>query len=337
MIEVSGLSKVFNRLMPGRIDRLNQQLMERVLEKTSITDLWTDIESLLRRGADINAPSASGNLVLNVVCGQNLPDVAEKLINLAGADVHLASGYGTTPLMMAGRAGDDVTMKLLLDKGVDITAKNKDGANALYEVIHGDPGGAAGDHVRQSQCLKLLLAQGAVLDQDHKFHIYKHQEHLAFADPDIVDAKALVKAAQDGDLGKLKELLDAGISPDLPCRFATNPPLFYAAREGNLQMIELLHQAGVNPKEGPPPLIVAAEFAQRRAFEALMDIGADPAAPWPGGKTIFEFARQSSDPGMETFIVDLLKERNRPPEPDVTLSETITTMPRLRLKNSGPV
>ena len=81
----------------------------------------------------------------------------------AGADLHLATGQGTTPLMMAsglGRVpaetrvteGESVAaVRFLLERGAEINAANGDGRTALH--------GAA--HVRSDALVELLVDHGA--------------------------------------------------------------------------------------------------------------------------------------------------------------------------------
>ena len=53
----------------------------------------------------------------------------------AGADPHLCSVSGRTPLMMAAGAGSEASTRLLLDTGVDVNETTSRGKTALYEAV----------------------------------------------------------------------------------------------------------------------------------------------------------------------------------------------------------
>ena len=100
------------------------------------------VRNLLAQGADPNAVSTSGPLC----CGSALLYASEKgnveLVNLLidkGAYVNLSNyhiipgvnSYFSTALMAAADAGQDLVVKILLQKGADIKAANTEGDTAL--------------------------------------------------------------------------------------------------------------------------------------------------------------------------------------------------------------
>ncbi|XP_046569212.1 putative ankyrin repeat protein RF_0381 [Haliotis rubra] len=96
-----------------------------------------DISLLLTTGADVNSKNKSGKTALHLVSEnvygfdttviQNHP----KLI-AAGADISAQDNDGNTLLMMAVKAGHDIS--LLLTTGADVNSKNKSGKTALHFV-----------------------------------------------------------------------------------------------------------------------------------------------------------------------------------------------------------
>ena len=343
MIEVSNLSKKFNRIFPGRIDRLNRKLHDCAFWAMKNRDmLWPDMERLLRGGADVNSRAIDGGTVLNSLSGRlGMSDVIRRLVNDAGADVNLPNSTGTTPVMMAAWSADEDTMQFLLSKGANAAAKNQKGSDAAHELIYGGDSDARDSPERQMQCLKLLVKAGVTLSHADKIYIYKRNGELSPAVPDIDYAMKLEVAAIEGRLSVLNKMLAEKKAPDAPADFESNTPLYHAAKSGDVLMVNALRDAGANPNLVSPgagwlPLQVAVQMGNRDATVALLDMGADPQLHTDNGKTIIDYARASDDKGMEDFMMGLLAKYYEPPEPDVTLAEKIKTMPRLRLKNARP-
>ena len=67
---------------------------------------------------------------LHYACAKGHLDVASFLI-ANGANVNALSLGGTTPLMMAVQSGNELLVKLLLDKGADLQLRNAEGISAI--------------------------------------------------------------------------------------------------------------------------------------------------------------------------------------------------------------
>jgi ankyrin repeat protein len=67
---------------------------------------------------------------LHYACAKGHLDVASFLIT-NGANVNSLSLGGTTPLMMAVQSGNELLVKLLLDKGADLKLRNAEGISAI--------------------------------------------------------------------------------------------------------------------------------------------------------------------------------------------------------------
>ena len=67
---------------------------------------------------------------LHYACAKGHLDVASFLI-ANGANVNALSLGGTTPLMMAVQSGNELLVKLLLDKGADLQIRNAEGITAI--------------------------------------------------------------------------------------------------------------------------------------------------------------------------------------------------------------
>ena len=157
----------------------------------------------------------------------------------------------------------------------------------------------------------------------------------------MVGAKALEKAAVDEKMKDVQKLLAQKIPPDAPAAYGADTPMYYAARSGNVEMIRALKEAGADVNLASPgckwlPLQMAVTNGCQGAIETLLELGADPLATTDNGQGIIEYARASGVDGTEDFVVNLLAKHFEAPTPGVALTEKITTMPKLRLKNAGP-
>jgi tetratricopeptide (TPR) repeat protein len=88
-------------------------------------------ELLIAKGADINAKNPIGLTPLHLAAGGGLKEVAELLI-AKGADINAKDQLlGLTPLHLAADGGLKEVAELLIAKGADINAKDKDGKTPL--------------------------------------------------------------------------------------------------------------------------------------------------------------------------------------------------------------
>lgn len=94
----------------------------------------------------------------------------------------------------------------------------------------------------------------------------------------------LLQAVEDNDIAEVKELLaDPGVSyHDLnpKCPGAICKPIFYATRNGSLEIVELLINAGADinspsGKSGDTPLIIASYLHNYKLARLLIQKGAD--------------------------------------------------------------
>lgn len=94
---------------------------------------WDIIQLLLSYGADINAMDEHGQTSLYQAAADGNRELVEYLLD-NGADIDL-SGDGMTPLIIASCYFDSnqlETVKLLVERGADIHAKDNEGQTALF-------------------------------------------------------------------------------------------------------------------------------------------------------------------------------------------------------------
>jgi hypothetical protein len=95
------------------------------------------VQSLLEKGADVNAKNGSGATALMLAAGQGHQNVVRLLLD-KGADVNAKDGQDTSALMEASKQGLLEIAKLLLGKGSNASATdNKGKTAAMYAEERG--------------------------------------------------------------------------------------------------------------------------------------------------------------------------------------------------------
>lgn len=172
------------------------------------------------------------------------------------------SGEGR--LVRAAAAGDRITVRDLLERGITPDARNRDGHGALHLAAANGEAEVAG----------ALLEAGATVDA-----------------ADRIGWSALHWAAYYGSLPSVEALLAAGADPNAryePCRVTALEQLLSGLRSAEtrgvvpsrvtdrLAIAEALFAAGADPNQGGPygPPLRLAPHLDRRLVLALLDHGA---------------------------------------------------------------
>jgi uncharacterized protein len=251
----------------------------RLLDAAKNHDLKT-IRSLLSQHADVNTRADDGSTALLWAAHQNDLDTAELLLG-AGADANLANEFRMTPLSQACTNGSDAFVRLLLKSGANPNTPIGTGVTPLMTCAKSG----------SVDAVKRLVEYGAAIEARET------AEHQS----------ALMWAASEHQLKVAQALIDA--HADLNARSKAGfTAMHFAARQGDLEMVQLFLAAGVNvnvlsqaePGTAPPttgytgvgrlaiggrktagvsgytPLLVATVRAQVPLALYLLDHGADP-------------------------------------------------------------
>ncbi len=177
--------------------------------------------------------------------------VVEKLLKAKAGIVNAKDQGGSTPLHHAAGFGSLATMKLLLDSGADVNAKNRRASIPLDWAIP--------DEAK----VRMLLDHGAAINTQQ------------------VDGRTPLYDAASVAAGNsiLKILLEKGADPNLATANGQTP-LMTAAGRGDAEAMRLLiaRKADVNARNGAgaTALMAAAASGNPRTVQMLLELGADP-------------------------------------------------------------
>jgi ankyrin repeat protein len=173
-------------------------------------------QRLMTEGADINQtnkPDDQNILMAAAMGGQT--DMVKLLLD-KGLDVAAKDKRGQTALIVASAAGNAKVVELLLDRGADVNAKDSHRRSALSHAVF------LRGHV---EAVKVLLDRGADIN----------------ARDDPADRTVLMHAAQDGLLEVVKLLLDKGA--DVNARDCGGKTALSLAKGKDVEEIELVLKA----------------------------------------------------------------------------------------------
>jgi ankyrin repeat protein len=225
-------------------------------------------------------------------------DDLTKLAALAGqsGSVNLKDDRGMTPLMYAAVTGSPAAMKLLIERGADVNAKNAFDSTALMWsatdiekvrilIEHGADVNAASKGGRTALLIAAMSDRSAAIV---KLLIAKGANVKAV---DKGNTTALLAAAQGGDPETVRLMVDAGLDVNAG-NIVGFTPLMLATESGSIGAVKLLIAKGANVnavsadtfeqvKNGPialgkfTPLIDAATEDHPDVIQALLDAGAN--------------------------------------------------------------
>ena len=205
-----------------------------------------DIESvnlLLESNADVNATNRMGASPLFLAARNGDADLIEKLLS-EGANPNLELEMGETVLMTAARSGTVEGVRFLIQAGADLnrSESSRDQTALMWAAAQGHLG-----------VVRELIAAGANINDRSKV-----RSMLMFVD------------------GSNGGAFDHGVMENL----GGYSPLLFAAKNGHLELAEVLLQSGANidgpSGNGATPLVVAVHSGHSDLAAMLLDHGADP-------------------------------------------------------------
>jgi ankyrin repeat protein len=236
----------------------------------------------LRRGADVDAPSADVTTPLYAAVLNDDVVMATRLLD-AGADVTRPTRLGVTPLMAASVNGDAALIQRLVDAGANPNTATSKGETVLMMAAR----------TGKTDAIDVLLRHGARVNDKETW----------------LGQTGLMWAASEGHVATVETLIQAGADVHVRSR-GGNTAFLYAVRAGHVDVLSALLAAGEDinvcgvvtgemaanrsngeiGQDGSSALAVAVLNARFDVALWLLDHGADPNVADPRGSVLHTIA-----------------------------------------------
>jgi len=246
---------------------------------------------LLYASANLKATTRIGGYTPLLIASKNGDAAMIDTLAEAGADVNAPTTNGTTPLMLASAAGKPAAVKALLDRGADVNAK---------EAVKGETALTFAAALGRADVIRVLTAKGADVKVTTKAvdltdFAKEEQERLAAERGFNGGGQAGRGNAPGGRGGAPQGPQVAGVTrqynyTELVAFWGGLAPMHLAARQGQLESVKALLEAGANVNQrgaGDPvtPLMIATMNGHFDVAKYLVDQGADPNLAQSNGAT----------------------------------------------------
>ena len=227
--------------------------------------------ALIGQRADVNAPEADGTTALHWAVHHDDLELADRLLR-AGADANATNDYGATPMSTAAVVGSAAMIARLLEAGAGVESPNADGQTALMLVAR----------TGRVEAARVLLDKGANVNA---VETWRGQTALMWAAAQNQPAMVRTLAAAGADVNARSTVNNWARQVTAEPRAVYRPaggwtPLLYAAREGCVECVGILAEAGARldmaDPEGISPLLMAVINTQYDLAADLIRRGANP-------------------------------------------------------------
>jgi ankyrin repeat protein len=247
------------------------------------------VEQLLRAGADVSAVGDRGWTPLMIAAGNGSRSVAEREVGFAlpgwtdssreivrvllehGSDIHARNEDGDRALGLAAKSGHLEVVAALIDSGAEVNAGGAQGLTPLFPAAAGT----------RAEMVELLLTRGGDVNARSDDH-----------------STPLMAAAAGGDTTVLERLLDEGADVNAADDNGRTA-LHLAVGLGRLACVRSLLRASADvdatTNSGVSPLMVAVRTQRDQIAQILIDAGADVDAADTAGTTCRQAARLNRD------------------------------------------
>ena len=247
------------------------------------------VERSLSNGANVNQADEKGRTPLYLAARYGYPEIVSRLL-AAGAQVDSQTyDNGKTPLYIASGYGNLAVVKQLLAAGAQVSEKKENGFRTLHNAAY----------YGHLHVVKQLLAAGAQVNA--KTNNYETPLHIAAKRGKFSVVEQLLKEGARVNVKNNESLTPLALAKDDHIRellkrngakldAANANSLLYAAKSGNLEMVErsLSNGANVNQadEKGRTPLYLAARYGYPEIVSRLLAAGAQvDSQTYDNGKT----------------------------------------------------
>jgi len=222
----------------------------------------TEVRRLAQQPGSVAATAADGSTALHLAVRSDRRDVVDALL-AAGASPTTETRYGVTPLSLAVLNGSLPVVEALLKAGADANGRSRAGEPVLMTAARTGNVGT----------IKALIAHGARVDDretwmDQTALMWAATENHPDAVRALLEAGASINLTAKALEGQPKRTVDAEVAFQVP---HTNFPkgvstaLMLAAREGSLESLKVLADAGADVNVADPDGITALLLALMNA------------------------------------------------------------------------
>ncbi len=261
------------------------------------------IKSYIDEGMDVNIVNKDGVGALFISAAQGDFDFFQKLIK-KGANIKQKAHKGNSILTAASLGGDANIVRYLIKKGLDINHQGSDKNTPLHAAFM----------MLKTYIVEILMQEGAdatiknskgisAYDLAKKWKI--NLDELKTIDPKKSDHEGtlpLFYAAKEGDIEGIKKLLAKGADIN-NADSEKRSPLSYA----HIRVLEMLVKAGADvnhqDEDGVTPLMENSN--NKSKIELLLKLGADKSIKDKNGKTAYDEVKD--DKSVSKEIKRLLK------------------------------
>lgn len=126
--------------------RYGDELISAVLAQNT-----TELEQLLRNGANPNSCAPNGDTALMLACSYATPQIRSMLLHSKDIQLNARNAEGNTALILAAQHADNTVLQELIRAGANVHSVNNRGHSALsYALV-----------LKNELCVKILLSSGA--------------------------------------------------------------------------------------------------------------------------------------------------------------------------------
>lgn len=285
---VVGLTCLF---LAGTAQAKNNKELEakiRTLEKV-VAELQQRV-AMIEAGTATETPMSEES-ILRWAAENGHGDIAQAILG-KGADVNAPDAQGRTALMLAVEKGHALVVQVLLSAGADVNAKDAQGRTAANRAQENN----------FPLILQALTNAGATAE---KSAAPKPKTPADSSKPtptpaaaqkpvDNSNAKALIEAANGGDIAQVRSLLSAGADSNSRNEKGYTP-LMLAAASNYIEIVRLLLDKGADPNlqsvPGYTALMLATAEGHDSIARVLIERGANVRLKSANGKTALDLAQ----------------------------------------------